>query len=165
MLTATTHHRRSAARAGGLASGHARGFTLIEVLVGTSIAALLASTALPSCLDAVRKGRRSTAIAAIAAVQQAQERWRGNNGSYSLSLVELRVAEPAGYALAIAAPGADAASLSKGYVVTAEGRGAQAADPRCQRLSVRLLDGQLAYAACDNCSSFSYSTVHPCFGR
>ena len=33
---------------------------------------------LPSFMDSIRKGRRAEAVAALAQVQQAQERWRAN---------------------------------------------------------------------------------------
>jgi type IV pilus assembly protein PilE len=59
------------------------GFTLVELMVVLVIVAILAAVALPAYQQSVRKGRRSDAIDATAAVQQAQERWRANNTTYS----------------------------------------------------------------------------------
>ena len=59
------------------------GFTLIELMVVLVVVAILAAIALPAYQQSVRKGRRSDAIDATAAVQQAQERWRANNATYS----------------------------------------------------------------------------------
>ena len=64
------------------------GFTLIELVIVMAIAAILAAIALPSYQSSVRKGRRTDAIDATAAVQQAQERWRANNPSYSAEIVD-----------------------------------------------------------------------------
>ena len=55
------------------------GFTIVELTIALVVVGVLASIALPSFMDAIRKSRRSDAFAALSAVQQAQERWRGNN--------------------------------------------------------------------------------------
>lgn len=142
-----------------------RGFTLIELMVAVAIVGIIAAVAFPSYQNSIRKGRRADAMAAIASIQQAQERWRGNNATYSTSLTELRVAEPALYTLSITAPTSSAADLVKGYAVIAEGRGAQADDAQCKRMSVRMLEGNLSYAACSSCTSFTYATSQACFSR
>ncbi|CAD5372081.1 Type IV pilus biogenesis protein PilE [Rubrivivax sp. A210] len=142
-----------------------RGFTLIELLVAVAIVAILAAVALPTFIDSVRKGRRSDAFAAIAAIQQAQERWRANNPSYNSSLGSppsgLNISEPANYGLAIT----DAAA--NGYVITATGRAAQASDRNCKLLSLRMLDGNITYAACENCTftTASYTATNTCWSR
>lgn len=142
-----------------------RGFTLIELLVAVAIAAILASIALPMYLDSVRKGRRAEAFAAVAAVQQSQERWRANNPAYSTSLTELRVTEPPLYTVAVTAPAGDATLLPSGYIVTATGRNAQASDTQCKKLSLRMVDGNATYGACESCSSFTYAATNSCWSR
>ena len=62
-----------------------RGFTLVELMITMLIIGILAAIAIPAYNDSVRKSRRSDAMTALAAVQQAQERWRGSNASYSTS--------------------------------------------------------------------------------
>ncbi|MBL0296210.1 MAG: prepilin-type N-terminal cleavage/methylation domain-containing protein [Betaproteobacteria bacterium] len=77
----------------------ASGFTLVELMIAVVIVALLASIALPSFMDSIRKSRRSEAFAALSAVQQAQERWRGNHGSYAARpLASARPGAPPGRA-------------------------------------------------------------------
>lgn len=146
------------------------GFTLIELMIAVAILAILTAVALPAYQSSVQKGRRADAMAAIASIQQAQERWRGNNPAYSTELgaAALNIQAPPQYSLAIVAPAASASLLSRGYVVTATGLGSQAGDSQCARMSVRVFEGNLKYAGCGSCSSFSetdYAPTHPCFSR
>ncbi|MBM5570296.1 MULTISPECIES: type IV pilin protein [Deefgea] len=59
------------------------GFTLIEMMIVVAIIGILAAIAIPNYQDYVRKSRRTDATIAISKVQQAQEKWRANNTSYS----------------------------------------------------------------------------------
>ncbi|MBK7458565.1 MAG: prepilin-type N-terminal cleavage/methylation domain-containing protein [Betaproteobacteria bacterium] len=68
----------------------ASGFTLVELMIAVVIVALLASIALPSFMDSIRKSRRSEAFAALSAVQQAQERWRGKQRQFVRRVIDLR---------------------------------------------------------------------------
>ena len=54
------------------------GFTLIEVLIVVVIVAILASIALPSYQNSVRKSRRADGMAALSNIQMAQEKLRAN---------------------------------------------------------------------------------------
>lgn len=141
------------------------GFTLIELMIAVAIVAIITAVALPAYQNSVLKGRRADALAAVAAIQQSQERWRGNQPAYSTSLTDLGVTAPALYSLTITAPLSDTASLSKGYIITAAGQGRQADDTQCARMSVKLFEGNLSYAGCSSCSTFSYTGSHPCFNR
>jgi len=75
------------------------GFTLIEVMIVVAILGILAAVAYPSFMDQVRKGRRSDAVAALSAVQQAQERHRTNNTTYTANLTAAPTASPPGLGL------------------------------------------------------------------
>lgn len=146
-----------------------RGFTLIELMIAVVVVAILGAVALPSFLDAIRKGRRSEAFAALSAAQQSQERWRGNNSSYSTALSDLGVASPTSsgyYDVAVAAPPAPA-TLATGYVVTATGRSgtSQANDADCKKIGVQVLGGNITYGGCGSCADLTFTNTHPCWSR
>jgi len=123
---------------------HRRGFTLIEIMIAVAIVAILAAIALPSFLDSVRKGRRSEAFAALAGLQQAQERWRGNNANYgAMTDFPAAIATTPNSYYAITIAGNDAA----GYIGTATGQGGQANDGICKVLAVRVLGGNISYGS------------------
>lgn len=63
-----------------LGRGTMRGFTLIEVMIVVAVVAILASIAVPSYNEHVRKGRRAQAKAdAIEYAQQAERYFTSNN--------------------------------------------------------------------------------------
>jgi type IV pilus assembly protein PilE len=149
-----------------------RGFTLVELMIAVVVVALLASIALPSFMDSIRKSRRSEAFAALSAVQQAQERWRANHGSYADNgqLTASPSADPPGlgqpattksgyYAIEIS--GASAS----GYDVTATAvtGTSQAADTACGKLGVRMNGGNLSYAG--GSGDLAYAATHPCWAK
>ena len=69
-------------------------------MIVVAVVGILAALALPSFFDSIRKGRRSEAVAALAQVQQAQERWRANNATYADN-AHLTTAWPAGLGMAL----------------------------------------------------------------
>jgi type IV pilus assembly protein PilE len=150
----------------------ASGFTLVELMIAVVIVALLASIALPSFMDSIRKSRRSEAFAALSAVQQAQERWRGNHGSYAGNgqLTLGPTDDPPGlgqpattksgyYGIAIAEESAT------GYTITASAKDgtSQASDTACRQLGVRMAGGNLSYAG--GSGDLAYSPTHPCWAK
>jgi type IV pilus assembly protein PilE len=160
--TASTRHR-ARARAG---------FTLVEVMIAVVIIALLAAIAIPAFIDSVRKSRRSEAFSALSAVQQAQERWRGNNASYA-SNTQLTLAPTAAspglgltsttgsgyYGIAISGDSAT------GYTVTATGATgtSQAADGVCKVLAARMNGGNLEYGS--GASTAAFPDANRCWAR
>lgn len=136
-------HRRPARRA-------AAGFTLIEILVVTVIMGILASIAYPSLMGQVRKSRRSDAIAALARVQQAQERWRANNAQYTATLSNLssmgaKSVSPDGH-YTITLSGASATGYTA--TATAKSTSSQNSDTPCRTMSVQLgAGGTITYTA------------------
>jgi len=132
-----------------------QGFTLIEIMIAVVIVAILAAIALPSFLDAVRKSRRADAFTAISAIQQAQERWRGNRAAYADALLNTAVA-PAVNGLGLAVQSASGfydLSLSNvtasGYeaVATAVAGKSQGQDGTCKVLAVRVAGGNIGYGS------------------
>jgi type IV pilus assembly protein PilE len=124
-----------------------RGFTLIELMIAVAIVAILAAIALPSFLESVRKGRRSEAFAALSALQQAQERWRGSKSSYGAlaDLAGVSANTPnSHYTISV---DVNVPPALPGYVATATGQGGQAADGACKMLGVRVEGGNISYGS------------------
>lgn len=112
------------------------GFTLVELMIATSVSGVLASVAYPSYSSVVQKMRRTEALVSIIQLQQAEERWRSGNGRYG-SLEEVGVARAVAgrsYELSVGALSAS------GYEVLAVATGAQARDARCRYLRL-VVDG------------------------
>jgi type IV pilus assembly protein PilE len=163
-MSTTMTSRRAATQPGG--------FTLIELMIVVTVIGVLAAIALPGFLESVRKGRRSDAFAAIAAVQQAQERWRGNRSSYTTSLTPAPTADPPGLGLSATsskgyyAINIDAASAT-GYTATAVATAgtSQASDGTCQRLRVRVAGGNIFYGSAAAAGDFDEAATNRCWAR
>jgi type IV pilus assembly protein PilE len=138
-------HTRPKAACGG------RGFTLIEILVAIVIVGIVASLAMPAFFESIRKSRRSEAVAALTNLQQAQERRRANEPTYTTDLPSLGIPSPTTangmYTLVIDA--ADAV----GYTATATAAGKQTSDDKCTLMRVRANRGNILYgSACKTCT-------------
>jgi type IV pilus assembly protein PilE len=117
------------------------GFTLVELMIATSVSGVLASIAYPSYSGAMHKLRRTEALVSMIQLQQAEERWRANNGRYG-SLEEVGVASAiagGNYRLSV-----DAAS-AHGYEATAVATGAQARDAACRYMVLVVVASDVAY--------------------
>lgn len=149
-----------------------RGFTLIEIMIALVVIVLLAAVAYPAYTAAIAKNRRAEGVAAIAAVQLAQERWRSSNDSYSSThddtnkkftdLNVSSVSSPEGY-YNLAISGAD----EVGYIVTAtavSGK-AQASDTNCVRLQVEVRRAIVTYRSGAASGSLDASNQHKCWNR
>lgn len=100
----------------------ARGFTLIELMVAVAIVAILASIALPSYTEHVRRARVPPALEALSSYQTRMEQHFQDVGSYERE-------GACGVALPTAAHftiGCVVTSGGTGFVVTATGSGAMA---------------------------------------
>jgi type IV pilus assembly protein PilE len=74
---------------------NASGFTLIEVMIVVAIVAILASIALPSYLESVRKSRRAEARAQLMEAVQYMQRFYSQNDSFRRAIgVESDMALP-----------------------------------------------------------------------
>jgi type IV pilus assembly protein PilE len=142
-----------------------RGFSLIELMIGLAIAAIVVAIALPVYRDSVRKSRRTEAVNAITQVQAAQERWRSNFESYSTVLGgDSTLRPPTGLGLQTATPsGFYALALSdvsaSGYTVLARSSGAQASDTACSLMGVRMAGGNLKYGS--SSSGIDWDAANP----
>lgn len=152
-------------------SPRCRGFTLIELMIVVAVVALLAAVAFPSFMDSIRKGRRSEAFAALANVQQAQERWRSNNATYNS---DLSGAAPTGLGIAATTSSgyyslslADVTATGYVAVATAVAGSTQASDGTCAKLGVRMLTGNLRYDASSATGTLTFPDppTNKCWGR
>lgn len=112
-----------------------RGFTLIELMVVVAVVAILASIALPSYQDSVRKGRRGQAKSDLVELAQRAERWRTVNNTYvGFVVTGVDAQSPregtAHYTVAI---GNQAANT---FTLTATPQGGQTNDARCMTLTI-----------------------------
>ena len=128
-----------------------KGFTLIELMIVVAVIGILASIALPSYNESVRKSRRAQAKADMVELAQMAERsFTVNNNYTSLAVGNLsqspRTPATARYNLAYA-PTADGR-----FVITATPIGAQAQD-RCGTLTLNQagVRGRSGAAPLDEC--------------
>ncbi len=121
----------------------AAGFTLVEVMVATSISGVLASLAYPSFSGAVQKVRRSEALVAMVQLQQAEERWRSASSRYGTlaEVGEVSIAPGRHYLLSVAEPSAN------GYVAIAAATGSQAGDRLCRYMKMSVDGGNAIYSS------------------
>ncbi|MBC7940155.1 MAG: type IV pilin protein [Chitinophagaceae bacterium] len=152
--------------------GTARGFTLIELLIAVVVLAVVTALALPSFNAAIRKSRRADAVAALTAVQQAQERWRTNQSAFAgaAQLTPLPAASPPGLGLPELSPSgyygvAIAAASATGYVATAAAVSgtSQANDGTCALLGVRMDAGNVGYGS--GASTIDWTDPNRCWAR
>lgn len=152
----------------------AQGFTIVELMIAVAIVAVLASIAYPAYQDSVRKGRRAEALTALSALQQAQERWRSNNASYTTTLANGAAANAAPTGLGVPATtpsgyytlSVDSTTVSSTvYIATATAvtGTSQASDGNCKVLGVQMSSGTLKYGS--GASSISWTNANPDAGR
>ncbi len=142
--------------------------TLVEVLIAVVIMGVLVAVAFPSYLDSVRKARRAEGIAALTALQQAQERFRANNATYgNLNSPADATTFTNATALATSAHGrytlAVSGISSSGYTALAAAAGAQAEDTACGVMGVRSAGGNLRYGS--GSSSIDWALADPDAGK
>ncbi|MEO8124928.1 MAG: type IV pilin protein [Burkholderiales bacterium] len=116
------------------------GFTLVELMIATSVSGVLASVAYPSYSSVVQKMHRTEALVSMIQLQQAEERWRSGNGRYG-------TLEEVGAASAVAGRSyqfsVDTISAS-GYEVLAVATGTQARDTNCRYMRLVVDGGNVA---------------------
>ena len=147
------------------------GFTIIELMLVVAVAGVLALVAYPTFIESVRKGRRAEAVAALAQVQQSQERWRSNKSTYADN-AKLTVDLPNGLGLkantssGLYTLNIDAADAT-GYTATATAVAgkSQANDSPCQRFRVRMVGANIVYGSAAAVGDFDESANNRCWSR
>lgn len=66
-----------------------RGFSLVELIIAVVIAAILASVAIPSYMDHMRKSRRGEGKAILTQIAVMQEQFRTEQNRYTTDLTQL----------------------------------------------------------------------------
>jgi type IV pilus assembly protein PilE len=141
-------------------------------MIAVVIVGVLASIAYPAYLDSVRKSRRAEAFTALSALQQAQERWRSNNASYTSTLANTAASGTAPNGLGVSASTASGLYTvsvtnngATGYTATATANvgTSQASDGNCQLLGVQMASSTLRYGS--GASSIAWSDANPDAGR
>ncbi len=124
------------------------GFSLIEVLIVLMLLAVLASIAVPGYQAQVRRARRAEAIAAMLAIQQAQERWRTAHPDYASRLANPGLPEPGLPGLTQTPSGRHVLSTAveddtRSFAYTVSAVAAQSADDNCAHMQLGVLRGSL----------------------
>lgn len=143
-----------------------RGFTMIELMITVTVLVILSAVAYPTFMDAIRKGRRADAFAALALAMQAEERHRTNNTAYSESLIDLGLSStsPEGlYALSVVA----GSSSTTAYVVQASARNdrSQTTDTSCRTLRITVSGGSIVYSSFNSAGAVNTATPDRCWAK
>jgi type IV pilus assembly protein PilE len=117
-----------------------RGFTLVEVMTTCALVGVLAGIAVPSYQGQLVKSRRIDAVAALARLQAAQERFRSANGFYSNALQPLGLSQRSAEGLYELAIETRAPEQYRATASAAAG-GSQAADADCAQLVLDVTSG------------------------
>lgn len=129
----------------------ATGFTLVELMIAIAIIAMLSALAWPTLQAAVHRSRRADAMSSLAAIQQAQERWRANNPEYQSSLSSLPGAQASvspdrHYDLSLVDDGLER-RIAYTARATVRSSSPQSNDSRCQWLQVAVNGGNIVYSS------------------
>ncbi|MGH9960787.1 MAG: type IV pilin protein [Pyrinomonadaceae bacterium] len=113
-----------------------RGFTLIELMITVAVVAILASIALPSYLEQVRKSKRAEGKSALLRAAQNMERYYTNNNTYNApSLAAAGIPAYSGDSAAESSYTITLAGTATGFTLTAT-PASGFADPKCNVLTI-----------------------------
>jgi type IV pilus assembly protein PilE len=155
-------------------------------MITVTIIAVIASIALPSYFDSVRKARRADAYNAITKAQQAQERYRANSATYGSGFINVTAAN-----FAASSPGSNdtfdsadgyytvdiRANDATGYTLAAFAKAgtSQVKDRDCQCLQIVASGGSITYLSAGTsgtfdgtytgCGTFAAANANRCWRR
>lgn len=141
------------------------GFTLIELMLALVVLAVLATVAIPSYQDSIRKGRRGDAIAGLNRLQLAQERFRGNNPVYASAVASMAGASadsPEGhYSITVDSSNATQYQMT----ATAKSGSPQFGDTRCRSFTVTMNAGTIGHNSADAGGAADPTNANRCWPR
>ena len=119
------------------------GFTLVEMAVVLTVAALLLTLVVPLGMDMLAKSRRADAVTALSRVQLAQERFRSQHGIYAadrraLGAAGLARSDAGLYDIVLQ----DVQPQSYRALALARADGPQSRDESCLHITLEIDDGQ-----------------------
>ena len=103
------------------------GFTLVELMIAVAIIGILASIAIPSYVEYVKKGRRASAQSHLMDIAQRQQQYLLDARTYAASLTTLGVTTPTDvanyYTIQV-----NVADAPPSFTITATAQGTQVSD-------------------------------------
>lgn len=113
--------------------GLQQGFTLIELMITVAVIGILAAVAYPSYTEYVMRSRRVEGQTLLDEAAARQERWRAQNGKYTVTVTDLKLPHGAtsqnGYYMLV--PTAMEDGSDGGYTLKAQRLGSQTSDFKC----------------------------------
>ncbi|TVZ40115.1 type IV pilus assembly protein PilE [Alteromonadaceae bacterium 2753L.S.0a.02] len=131
-----------------------KGFNLVELMIVIVIIAIIASIAIPSYQNSVRKGNRAEGIETLLDVAQQQEMLYSQTNAYSTNArpfapTAATVTSSNGLYLISVANGACGSTAC--FIATATAQGSQASDSDCLTLSIDNLGNKTSTPAGGRC--------------
>lgn len=120
-----------------------QGFTLIELMITVAVIAILATAALPTYQDHIRKSRRAEAQAFLMAVASRQQQFLVDTRAFAATLADVGIPIPGGvsaaYELTLTVP----AAVAPSFTLTAVPKSSQASEP-CGTLGINQIGSKSA---------------------
>jgi type IV pilus assembly protein PilE len=142
------------------------GVTLIELMITLAVVLIISAIAWPTFQEAVHKSRRADAMAGLARILHAQERWRSSNPAYQTALADLPGATATmtpdrHYDLTLV----DGSVNATAYTARATVRSSspQNSDNRCRAFQVAVNGGNITYTS--EGSGGANAAPDPCWAR
>jgi type IV pilus assembly protein PilE len=117
-----------------------KGFTLVELMMAVAILGIIATIALPSYQNAIRKSKRQVAISDMLLYKQAQERYRTAKITYgAMTTAQTAIEGDANYSVNRSSKATD---YTIAITATAQGKQALGSEVGCTPLTLNQADAR-----------------------